>query len=607
MSAFQPFSISSRSSRLALQLGVVLVLGCWAVTVHRLGGLWSALPEYSYGWSVPMLCVILFLDRWRTRPTEMLKSGEAEILKDGQAETRKHGSTETPKYRNTGLLSAFSFQNFSVFLAALAFVLSRAALEVIPTWRFAAWTLALATISLTFMVLSRLRFRVSGFQGSSVSHFAFPVLFFLLAVPWPDRFEGPFIQALTELNAAMTVEVMAFLKVAAVRMGNIILIEPGMVGVQEACSGIRSFQSTLMVALFLGELFRFSFWRRVVFVIAGAMLSFGFNIVRTSFLVWTCNRDGLGAVDKFHDPAGWTILAASVAGLALIGWLLYRQQGRARHPVRAESGETPTADFRPPTSAPRSLVPNPQPSTFNLQLGVLCATLLATLIGTELGIRWWFGIHERPSRSAVVDFVTRFDAGGASSKPLKITREVQAMLDYDRGSGWEWQGGGAERWQAFYFVWDEPKTLAREIACNSAATGHQPELCFTRAGMQLRQMFGRRRYVANGVPLVFKVYEFADRNIPIYVFSCTWERNAQQSTSDEEQLRGGPSTAHGIRQAIHQFTRGERGITDEVRVLKFGVWGPRTIGEAEASFQQQLNLLVQPANPASPGVSGGKI
>ena len=168
------------------------------------------------------------------------------------------------------------------------------------------------------------------------------------------------------------------------------------------------------------------------------------------------------------------------------------------------------------------------------------------------------------------------------------------MLNYDLGLGWEWQGGGAERWQAFSFSWNKPKTLAREITCTAAATGHQPELCFTKAGMQLRQMYGRKRYVANGVPLVFKVYEFADRNIPIFVFACTWERNAEQTTSEEEQLKGDPSTGHGIRQAIHQLVRGERGITDEVRVFKLGVWGPRTIGEAEASFQQQLNLLVQP-------------
>jgi len=596
---------------------LAVLLGFWAVTISRLGGLWSALPEYSYGWSVPLLCAMLLLERWRTRPSEMLKLGKPEILKDGQAEGLKYG--------NTGLLSAFSFQNFSVFLAALAFVLSRAALEVIPTWRFAAWTLALSTVALTLLLLKYFSsalpaptsdlqpptsrpVSISASQRFSVSHFAFPVLFFLLAVPWPDRFEGPFIQALTEFNAVLTVEVTAFLKIAAVRMGNIILIEPGMVGVQEACSGIRSFQSTLMVALFLGELFRFSFWRRVVFVFLGALLSFGFNIVRTSFLVWTCNRDGLGAVDKFHDPAGWTILAASVAGLALIGWWLYRSQRQKSGKQKAEiadqgqstnfQGREQKAEANHGSTQMDTDGETSEPSTFHFQrstklpISIFCF-LFFTLASTELGIRWWFASHEKPHVKQV-DWAVRFDAGEANLKSLKITREVQAMLDYDIGSGWEWQGGGAERWQAFYFSWDKPKTLARRITCTHQALVHQPEICFTRAGMQVRQLYGKKRYLANGVPLVFKVYEFADRNIPIFVFACTWQANAIQLTTTEEKVQGDASTSRGIREAVYRYVHAERGVTDEVRVFKLGVWGPRTIGEAEASFQQQLNQLVQP-------------
>ena len=576
MSAFQHVSVSARGSRLALQLGVVVLLGYWAVMIHRLGGMWSALPEYSYGWAVPMLCVILFMDRWRTRPSGTLKSGKAETLKSGHAGILK---SRSPRFALGVLL-----------LAAFVFMLARAALEVIPNWRFSVWLLALTVVVLTWNVL----WSAGGMAW--VRHFFFPVAFFLLAVPWPDRFEGPFIQMMTELNATLTVEVMSFLKVAAVRMGNIILIEPGMVGVQEACSGIRSFQSTLMVSLFLGELFRFSAWRRVAFVLTGATLAFGFNIVRTSFLVWTCNRDGLGAVDKFHDPAGWSILGASMVGLILIGWWLYRgtrTELKIRNQKSAIQDEGQNGNLE--SGQQKS---NAEPLTFNFQpatrvpISVFCFLLLV-LVSTELGIRWWFTSREQPQVKQV-DWTPRFDSDKATLKPLKITREVQAMLDYDRGSGWEWQGGGAERWQAFYFNWDKPKTLGRRIACTQQALVHQPEICFTRAGMQLHQLYGKKRYVANGVPLVFKVYEFADRNIPIFVFACTWQGNAIQLTTSEETVQGDASTSRGFREAVYRFVHAERGVTEEVRVFKLGVWGPRTIGEAEASFQQQLNLLVQP-------------
>jgi len=527
-------------------LVIAVILGYWVVMVYRLGGLWSALPEYSYGWSVPMLCLILFLDRWRTRP-RMSAKGDSEI------ERSRH------------------FGGQLLLFAAVVFVFTRLALEINPLWRMMAWGMAFATLGITYGSL-----RLIG-GAAYARHFFFPVFFFLLAVPWHTRIEVPFIQMLTELNATMTVELLAFLKVAAVRMGSIILIEPGMVGVQEACSGIRSFQSTLMVALFLGELFRFSFWRRVMFVVAGAMLSFAFNIVRTSFLVWTCNREGLQAVDKFHDPAGWTILAASVTGLALIGWWLYRKQAKEALPQTGLSNsELPQGDF---ARAAVSLSP-------------VVLILFCTLLITELGTRWWFRIHERPGQKSAVNWGTLFDTQGANLSPLKITREVQGTLGYDRGDGREWRGGGGERWQAFYFVWDEPKTLSRRVACMVGALGHDPALCFTRAGMQLRQTCGKKRYVANGVPLVFEEYEFADRNVPIFVFSCAWERNEPLSSANELRTEGVNFSKDGLRELFSRLARGKRGVTDEVRVFKLGVWGPRTIDEAEAAFQQQLNLLV---------------
>ena len=194
----------ARTANSVVWLGIVVLLSYWVVTMHRLGGLWSALPEYSYGWAVPMLCVILFMDRWRTRPTASLASDLRPPTSDR--------------------ISAFSFQRFSIspliFLLSvlMVFVFSRAALEVIPTWRIAAWTMTLSAIVLTLLGLKY--FSILTFQRFSVSYFAFPILFFLIAVPWPSRFEDPFIQTLTELNAALTVEIMSFFKVAAVRMGN---------------------------------------------------------------------------------------------------------------------------------------------------------------------------------------------------------------------------------------------------------------------------------------------------------------------------------------------------------------------------------------------------
>jgi len=581
-------------------LGLALAAG-WTIVVQRLSGSWMALPEYSYGWVVPLLCAMLFWERWQRRPPR-----------------REHRTGSRGEHKRPALIA---FWLCSAGLLSV-FVLSRLAVEVIPTWRFALWALTLAMAGLTWLAF--------GLVGGAawVRHFFFPVAFFLLAVPWPTQFEFPFIQTLTQLNASFTVELMALLGVTSVRMGNLILIEPGMVGVQEACSGIRSFQSTLMVALFLGELFRFNLWRRAVFVVLGASCSMFFNLLRTSFLVWSCDREGLGAVDKFHDPAGWAVFTASFAVLAVLGWRLKRGDDREKAEQRksemligrgwsqtgtAETTENQTTGSRTPTleagdwssSSGAPVTPASQtlsrpgtretcgglsrPGITPLALG-LGFGLVLVVLGTELGLRAWFVAH-RQARAATTEWELAADFPRTSALP--ISRQVASMLAYDHGEGWETQAG-PERWQGFYFRWNAPRTLGRRIVCNTQVLGHQPEVCFTAAGMQVRQIYGHRQYVANGVPLVFKVYEFNDRNVPIFVFSCTWERGVEQALAEGLRIEGEATTGRGVREARLRLARGDRGVVDEARVLKLGVWGPRTLAEAEAALQHQLELLIRP-------------
>jgi len=55
---------------------------------------------------------------------------------------------------------------------------------------------------------------------------------------------------------------------------------------------------------FLGELFRYSFFRRLFFLLSGVALAFGCNVVRTTYLVRVCDLKGEGAVSTAHDAAG---------------------------------------------------------------------------------------------------------------------------------------------------------------------------------------------------------------------------------------------------------------------------------------------------------------
>ena len=70
---------------------------------------------------------------------------------------------------------------------------------------------------------------------------------------------------------------------AAMTPGVVIETGAGPVGVDTACSGIRSFQASVMVGLFLGELFRYGFLRRMILLLGGIGVAFLCNVVRTTW------------------------------------------------------------------------------------------------------------------------------------------------------------------------------------------------------------------------------------------------------------------------------------------------------------------------------------
>src|SRR5579859_935227 len=133
--------------------------------------------------------------------------------------------------------------------------------------------------------------------------FAPPILFMLIAVPWPMGMEQWLIQGLMRITAALTVEFTGWFGIPAMQHGNVIETTVGLVGIDEACSGVRSLQSALMLSLFLGELYRFPLPRRLVLLPASLLLDLFANLARTSFLVWAAATKGLRTMEAWHDAA----------------------------------------------------------------------------------------------------------------------------------------------------------------------------------------------------------------------------------------------------------------------------------------------------------------
>src|ERR1700726_2541210 len=98
------------------------------------------------------------------------------------------------------------------------------------------------------------------------------------------------------LSAAAAAQTVALFGLPAEVQGNLIQLPTGLVGVNEACSGVRSLQTSLMIGLLFGELKRFKLGPRVLLVVAAIATALFANFLRSTLLVWVASSRGLPAV-----------------------------------------------------------------------------------------------------------------------------------------------------------------------------------------------------------------------------------------------------------------------------------------------------------------------
>ena len=111
------------------------------------------------------------------------------------------------------------------------------------------------------------------------------------------------------------------LGVAATTSGNIIQLAHTSVGVEEACSGVRSLLSCVVAAVFFSATLVRRPWARVLLIVLAPVLAFGMNILRSLALTLLANS-GVDIGGSWHDITGFAVLgitAANLGGLAL--WL----------------------------------------------------------------------------------------------------------------------------------------------------------------------------------------------------------------------------------------------------------------------------------------------
>ena len=497
----------------------------WLCLWNKLRIDWTINEQYEYGWFVPPLTLALLALRWKDRP-----------------EPR-------PIAPPFGSLLAVG-----VLLGLLLLLPVRLVEGPNPDWRSVYWLHAAVLVGLSFAWVLW-----SGGWGW-VRHFAVPILFLLVAIPWPSEFEQSVVQSLMRGVAAIASECMAVLGVPAIAQGNVISVRGQLVGVNEACSGIRSLQTTLMASLFLGELSRFDVIRRVALLAGGVVIAFMANVFRSSLLVWIAAQSGLAALEHYHDATGIIVL------FTVFGALLWLNAILARGRRQADTGAEPARARSPVTPVPRWIV--------------LAAVLW--LAAVEIGNVLWYG---GPGAEQLVmlprwSVVPPVDAPGF--KTLPIDERTTRLLRYDHGLSIHWTREQGEDIQddctLFYFRWEPGH------ASSLQADMHQPHICLTASGLRETADWGIHPLtLPDGITLPVRRYEFDFHGRLLYVFFVVWKDGTSGAEGQAEQP--------GSRAARLRAVLERRSLVGR-QTLEFLVTGPATPEEADALFTSEIHSLV---------------
>jgi exosortase/archaeosortase family protein len=564
-----------------------LALGfLWFVLISQLRIEWTLNPQYSYGWAVPFLCFYLL---WQT-----VKSSVQGLGSQIQASTFR--------------LSLWP--GFGALILALAWLPTRLVQEANPEWRLVSWALAIEVIGLTLLVLchassSNPLAPTSDHGPRTTQHaapcstpassplaspfslppstFLFPVCFFLIAVPWPSMFEGPLIQALTRATTGMTVELLGWLDIPSVQRGNVIEIATGVVGIDEACSGIRSFQATLMIALFLGQLYRLSVPRRLGLVLSGFIMALTFNVARTLLLVSVASRKGVRAMTNWHDPAGVTILLACFIGLwAMSLWLRRGSSSRPTSPSSDAGNPDPTSALGALRQGGQSLLSGLGASRALQRLGV---ALALWILLAEVSVEGWYRAHEARLPQPTV-WTVAWPDNNPTFHFLPFTQETRRQLRYDEATNAAWIENGAA-WQLIFLRWNPGRTALH------LAKSHTPEVCLTAAGRKLVSSSDLEWFDVAGLRLPVRRYVVTDAERPLYVFYCLWDERAGEQSFQRTRL----SYQNRLDPVLHGLRNPGQ------RSLEIAVSGITDPADAKAAFARQLKRLIKVGTPGSGMVS----
>ena len=270
---------------------------------------WRVKEDYSFGWLVPVFVVFVVYDRW-PKITAALAACAAD------------GSPRAAGWQKWALRIV---AGAALGFGALMFLLG-------SFYRAGAGTSQPGTLAITLgaigILLPLLWLNApetaaptpsGAFDDAQVrlaALFLFPVLVWLVSAPMVSAVETQLNLALLRYIVTAVAFVFDVLGLPLEQQGNVLALPTGNVGVEDACSGIRSLTGCLFAGSFLAATFLETLWKKIALVVAAMMFALLTNLGRSLFLTAWAYRYGPHAIEgTVHDVAGYAVLGLTVVGL----------------------------------------------------------------------------------------------------------------------------------------------------------------------------------------------------------------------------------------------------------------------------------------------------
>lgn len=304
---------SPGSLPLLARLNLAAAALCVLATIALLFPHWRENPDLSHGYLTPLIFLLLLREARSGTPRWLPSSAPLQL----------------------SAFALFGLGLLALTMGGLYTAVVNGSHELVAACITGATTFLLGSVLLIFASSS---LRLIPFNWPAVV----ALLVWLFSAPIPP---GTYTRLTVGLQLWVTENVLRalhLLGIAATRHGNIIDLATTSVGVEDACSGVRSLISCIFAGFVFSAMLVRAPWARATLIALAGPLAIAMNFIRSLLLTLLANA-GIDIAGAWHDVTGFAVLVVTAACLAALASLLERLSAKSTTPSATTPSPIPAA------------------------------------------------------------------------------------------------------------------------------------------------------------------------------------------------------------------------------------------------------------------------